>query len=77
MLIDRIKSTLLGAGFLELPSDIHAKLADWGLDSLILALWILELEHEFGINIPVIPLDSERFESLAAVEKYIIELGAT
>ncbi|MDP1602882.1 MAG: acyl carrier protein [Legionella sp.] len=75
MLVSRIQSTLKNAGFFEVPDDKDANLIDLGLDSLFLALWIIELEQEFKLKIPVIPLVKERFESIAAIENYLIELG--
>ena len=76
MLTDRIKKTVGSVGIINLPEDRHAKLEQGGLDSLMLALLIIELESEFKIKIPVIPLVKERYESIDTIEKYLIELGA-
>lgn len=76
MFIDRILSTLSKARYANIPEDKNKNLYDLGMDSLILALWVIELENEFKIKIPLIPLQKERFETLASTEKYLIELGA-
>ncbi|WP_133128316.1 phosphopantetheine-binding protein [Legionella nagasakiensis] len=75
MLSERIEKALANVGLLTLPKDRCAKLAYSGLDSLLLALLIIELEREFKIRIPVVPLDKTRFESLHSIEAYLTELG--
>lgn len=42
----------------------------------MLALLIIELEREFKIKIPVMPLVKERFESISSIENHLNELGA-
>lgn len=76
MLSDRIQKAMERAGLSNLPQDRHAKLEQGGLDSLMLALLIIELEREFQIKIPVIPLVKEHYETRDSIEKYLIELGA-
>lgn len=76
MLIDRILATLKKARFGNIPEDKNKNLFNLGIDSLILALWVIELEKEFNIKIPLMPLQKERFETLTSTEKYLIELGA-
>lgn len=76
MLSQRIHKTLENIGLMNLPKDTHAKLEQGGMDSLMLALLIIELEQEFKIKIPVIPLVKEHYESIDTIEKYLIELGA-
>ena len=61
---------------MNLPKDKHAPLEQGGLDSLMLALLIIELEREFKIKIPVIPLVKEHYESIASIEQHLMELGA-
>lgn len=72
---DRILRILEDAGLFALSTDKNAKLVNSGLDSLTLALLIVELEREFKIKIPVIPLKKEKFESVASIEDYLLELG--
>lgn len=75
MMTDRILRILEDAGLFALSTDKNAKLVNSGLDSLTLALLIVELEREFKIKIPVIPLKKEKFESVASIEDYLLELG--
>ena len=76
MLTDRIQKAIERVGLINLPQDKHAKLEQGGLDSLMLALLIIELEREFKIKIPVMPLVKEHYESVDTIEKHLIELGA-
>ncbi|HAT6976911.1 TPA: acyl carrier protein [Legionella pneumophila] len=76
MLSNRIEQVLERIGLTNLPENKQAKLEQGGLDSLMLALLIIELEREFEIKIPVIPLEKERYESINTIEQYLIELGA-
>ena len=76
MLSDRIQKTMERIGLSNLPLDKNAKLEHGGLDSLMLALLIIELEREFQVKIPVIPLVKEHYETRASIEKHLIELGA-
>jgi len=75
MLTERIQKTMEKIGLTNLPEDRHAPLVQGGLDSLMLALLIIELEREFKVKIPVMPLVKERFESIDSIEKHLIELG--
>jgi len=75
MLTERILKILENAGLFALSPDKNTKLVNSGLDSLTLALLIVELEREFQIKIPVIPLKKEKFESVASIESYLLELG--
>jgi D-alanine--poly(phosphoribitol) ligase subunit 2 len=75
MLSDRIKNVMERVGLINLPQDKHAKLEQGGLDSLMLALLIIELEREFKIKIPVIPLVKEHYESMDTIEKHLLDLG--
>ncbi|PWY55229.1 acyl carrier protein [Legionella qingyii] len=76
MLTERIRNTLVKIGLGNLPKDSSASLEQGGLDSLMLALLIIELEREFKIKIPVIPLIKEHYESIDSIEKHLVELGA-
>ncbi|HBD7052598.1 TPA: acyl carrier protein [Legionella pneumophila] len=76
MLSNRIEQVLERIGLTNLPENKQAKLEQGGLDSLMLALLIIELEREFEIKIPVIPLEKEYYESINTIEQYLIELGA-
>ena len=76
MLSDRIQKIIERVGHINLPKDKYAPLEQGGLDSLMLALLIIELEKEFKIKIPVIPLVKEHYESIDTIEKHLVELGA-
>lgn len=76
MLSNRIEQVLERIGLTNLPENKQAKLEQGGLDSLMLALLIIELEREFEIKIPVIPLEKKHYESINTIEQYLIELGA-
>lgn len=76
MLTQRIHNAIERVGLINLPQDKQATLAQGGLDSLMLAMLIIELEREFNIKIPVIPLVKEHYESIDSIEKHLIELGA-
>ncbi|MBI2784811.1 MAG: acyl carrier protein [Legionella longbeachae] len=72
---EKIRNTLEKIGLTNLPQNKQAKLEQGGLDSLMLALLIIELEREFKIKIPVIPLIKEHYESIDSIEKHLIGLG--
>lgn len=72
----RISNAIERVGLINLPQDKYATLAQGGLDSLMLAMLIIELEREFKIKIPVIPLVKTHYESVDTIEKHLIELGA-
>ncbi|KTC84814.1 acyl carrier protein [Legionella cincinnatiensis] len=76
MHMQRIRNALERIGLTNLPQDTHAKLEQGGLDSLMLALLIIELEREFKIKIPVMPLVKEHYESIESIAKHLIDLGA-
>lgn len=76
MLTERIRTILERVGLTHLPQDTHAMLEQGGLDSLMLALLIIELERGFKIKIPVMPLLKEHYASIDSIEKHLIALGA-
>lgn len=72
----RIQQALARIGMTHIPNDKNALLEQGGLDSLMLALLIIELEGEFHIKIPVMPLEKSHYESIASIEQHLIALGA-
>lgn len=76
MTINRIEQVLERIGLTNLPKDKPVNIEHSGLDSLMLALLIIELENEFKVKIPVIPLEKEHFESINSIKEYLSELGA-
>ena len=75
MLTDRIQKAIAEVGLIHFPQDINATLEQGGLDSLMMALLIIELEKEFKIKIPVMPLIKAHYESVHTIEKHLITLG--
>lgn len=75
MISNKIKQAIERIGYTPISQDYNAPLEQSGLDSLMLALLIIELERDFQIKIPVIPLKKEHFESIASIEKHLLELG--
>jgi len=73
-MIDRIKNSLQAAMHTGMIDD-HDK--DLGLDSLILSLWVLELQREFSINIPALSLQKQHFTSINSVANYLTSLEAS
>lgn len=76
MLTERIQHIITEIGLKNCSQDPHSPLEQGGLDSLMLALLIIELEREFKVKIPVIPLIKTHYESIASIENHLIELGA-
>lgn len=74
MIEERIKAVLSQSGFSALPSHNEEALVNYGLNSLTLALLIMNLGKEFSIQIPVLPIDKERFTSIKSIHLYIKEL---
>ncbi|ARB93566.1 acyl carrier protein [Legionella longbeachae] len=72
----RIRNVLERIGLNKLSEEPHAQLEQGGLDSLMLALLIIELEREFKIKIPVMPLVKKHYETIESIAKHLIDLGA-
>jgi acyl carrier protein len=75
VLNERIETVIQRIGLPYLPENREADLEQGGLDSLMLAMLIIELEREFAIKIPVIPLVKAHYQSIASIEKHLINLG--
>ena len=73
MLTNRIHNVLERIGVV-IPLDKDASLEKAGLDSLLLALLIIELENEFNVQIPVMPILKEHYQTIATIEEHILEL---
>lgn len=74
MIEERIKSILTQSGFSILPTNNDDPLVNYGLNSLTLALLIMNLSKEFSIKIPVLPIAITRFISISSIALYIEEL---
>lgn len=74
MIEKRIKTVLNQSGFAALPTNNEEALVNYGLNSLTLALLIMNLGQEFSIKIPVLPIDKDRFTSINSIALYIKDL---
>jgi len=74
-MIGRIRSALKNGGFSDVPESASVALSDHGMDSLLLATGVLELEEEFSIRIPADRIQPEAFATLTAIEALILSLG--
>lgn len=70
-----VSDALQRAGFSGSIGDADARLADHGVDSLMLALWIVELETEFGIRFSIDEMESDAFATLGGVEALLRRKG--
>jgi acyl carrier protein len=75
-MLNRLRDALTSAGMPELPSSPTALLADYGLDSLIMVLSIIEFEKTFAIKIPAKDFKPEAFTTLSSLELFLKERGA-
>lgn len=72
---DRVIAVLDKVGLKNIL-DHDSDLENYGLTSLTLALLIMALNKEFAINIPVLPIEKEKFTSINTLTDYLNELGA-
>jgi acyl carrier protein len=75
-MIERIGRALERAGLAGVPADIHAPLADHGMDSLLMVLSVAELEREFSVTIGTDLFSEAAFDTLAAVQALLRRAGA-
>lgn len=75
-MLERIGRALRRAGLEEVPGDVHASLADHGMDSLIMVLSVAELECEFALSIPTEEFSEDSFRTLDTLRMWLEELGA-
>lgn len=76
MIEEQVKQALLHAGLVTLPDQTSADLSYYGLNSLTLALLIIELEKAFTVKIPVLPIEKAHFVSIDSISAYIKSLEA-
>ncbi len=72
----KIRDYLNQVGLDELPSEDDADLSDYGFDSLMIVLLVVEIEKDLGIRIPGSLATKENFESISSIELLIKKLGA-
>ena len=73
---DKIKQSLLSAGLPSVPEDSGAALADYGFDSLMIVLFILDLQRQVGVQIPAHEVTNENMQSLDSIDQLLKRLGA-
>ncbi len=70
----RVQECLVRSGWdMDLPGEDEV-LADLGFDSLGLALWVVEIEREFGLRFPPKQVNFLEFKSLGAVSGIVEKL---
>lgn len=68
---EKIKHCLMKSGLEALPTSSAASLADFGLDSLLIVLLVLQLESEFTINIPADLILAENFSTIDSITNLV------
>ena len=74
---ETIKALLLESGLFELPEGDDASqtsLVEYGLDSLVVVLFISKIEKEFGVKVNTESFDIDHFSTLAKIQSYISRL---
>jgi D-alanine--poly(phosphoribitol) ligase subunit 2 len=74
--IQRIQKAIRKAGLKDLPDDPNCSLEELGLDSLMMALVVSELEREFQIRIPALQVDRDTFQSPQSILSFLQSIGA-
>ena len=75
-LSEKIKQSLVAAGLFEVPTDPQAALVDFGLDSLMVVMLVLDLQRKFNLQVPADLVTGDNMRSQASIEKMLRELGA-
>lgn len=68
---DRIRTILLNSGLESLPESSTESLVPYGMDSLVLAMVVLNLEGEFKTRIPTDQIRMENFTTLSSMEALV------
>jgi len=71
---DQLKAALQRSGF-ESPDDPDVELAAYGMDSLQIAISVLELEREFGLKLQIKTSLKDAFQSLRTLQKWLESQG--
>jgi acyl carrier protein len=73
----RLRECLAKSGWDFDPPGEDESLRDLGLDSLALALWVVEIERELGVKLPPARINFEELATFAKVEALVrTALGA-
>lgn len=73
--IERIIGCLQKAGLQSLPTNPQESLAEYGFDSLVQALTILEIEKEFKIRIPFSEDTAKNLTSISSLNQLILRIN--
>lgn len=72
---NKIKDLLNRSGLIDVPSTPDEALTQYGLDSLTLVMFIVELENELGIKIDPSLARIENFETINKINELIESQG--
>ncbi len=72
---DRIAAVIESTLAIEVPSHGTDLIEGGLLDSLALVSLIVEIEHEFGIELPLDDFDLDRFRSVERMAAFVAESG--
>jgi acyl carrier protein len=70
-MIARVHELLLTGLGLDIPSPETDLIAEGVLDSLVLVEVLLNIEQEFGLEIPLVELDLDVFRSVKAIARFL------
>ena len=70
---ERVRLLIRDALSIDVPNG-HTDLIDSGLlDSLALVTLVVEIEHEFGLELQLDDFDPDRFRSVDTIEQFLVE----
>lgn len=70
-MVEMIREALAAAGLPEIPDSKTAALADYGMDSLVMVLSVIEFEKLFEVKIPANEFSADIFQSLESIENFL------
>ena len=74
---NKIKALLIASGLSEVPASRDESLAGYGLDSLTVVLFVVELEKTLGIKIDPNDAMIENFATISTIEALISKASRT
>ena len=75
-MIEKIKQSLLASGLLSVPDDPTAPLSEYGLDSLMMVMFVLDLQTKFSMTVPASEVNESNLRDLGSIERLLKRLGA-
>ena len=76
-MMSKSRNFLTEVGLEELPADDDAELNDYGFDSLMIVLLVVEIEKDLGIRVPGALATKENFQTISTIAHLVKKLGAT